>query len=122
MSGVAKEYLVRMDADPFRTQPSRDETSNGRGEHSDDNQVDTGTNLECAGRYARNAPRDTDEKPMPAPNARRTRVRAAAATAPATTAAHDTAGLSSTALENSTVSIVSIAIIAPWMNVPPRFN
>src|SRR5665647_1845938 len=53
MSGVAKEYLVRMDADPFRTQPSRDETSNGRSEHGDDNQVDTGTNLECAGRYAR---------------------------------------------------------------------
>ena len=44
MSGVAKEYLVRVDADPFCPQPPRDETSNGRGEHSDDNQVDTGTN------------------------------------------------------------------------------
>src|ERR1039457_6013079 len=57
MSGVAKEDLVRMDADPFCPQPPRDETSNGRGKHSDDNQVDTGTNLECAGRYARIASR-----------------------------------------------------------------
>ena len=57
MSGVAKEDLVRMYADPFCPQPPRDETSNGRGEHSDDNQVDTGTNLECAGRHARIAPR-----------------------------------------------------------------
>src|ERR1035437_8432758 len=53
----AKEDLVRMYADPFRTQPPRDETSNGRGEHRDDNQLDTGTNLECARRYARIAPR-----------------------------------------------------------------
>src|SRR5476649_2731034 len=57
MSGIAKEDLVCMDADPFCPQPPRDETSNGRGEHSDDNQVETGTNLECAARYPRIAPR-----------------------------------------------------------------
>src|SRR5665811_2080525 len=57
MSGVAKEYLVRMDADPFCTQPPCDITADGRGEHGDDNQVETGANLECAGRYARIAPR-----------------------------------------------------------------
>jgi hypothetical protein len=47
---------------------------------------------------------DTAENPMPAPNARRTRVRAAAAIAPAAMAGHDTAGLSSTGVEISTVS------------------
>ena len=57
MSGVAKEDFVRMDVDPFCTQPPRDVASNGRGEHSDDNQIETGANLECAGRYARIAPR-----------------------------------------------------------------
>src|SRR5664279_2461743 len=41
---------------------------------------------------------------MPTPNARRTRVRAAAATAPAAIAAHDTAGLSATGVEISTDS------------------
>ena len=57
MSSVAKEDFVRMDADPFCTQAPRDETSNGRGEHRHDNQIDTGVNLECAGRYAGIAPR-----------------------------------------------------------------
>src|SRR5450759_1316041 len=64
---------------------------------------------------------DTDEKPMPAPNARRTRVRAAAATAPATTAAHDTAGLSSAGVETSTASIVSKTINAPLDECPSAF-
>src|SRR5450759_1344682 len=45
-------------------------------------------------------------------------VRAAAATAPATTAAHDTAGLSSMALEISTASIVSMTINAPSDECP----
>jgi len=57
MSSVAKEHFVLMDADPFCTQAPRDETSNGRREHSDDNQIDTGADLECAGRYAGNASR-----------------------------------------------------------------
>src|ERR1700691_2514497 len=39
---------------------------------------------------------ETAEKPMPAPNATSKRVNAAAATAPAATAAHDTAGCAST--------------------------
>jgi len=47
---------------------------------------------------------DTAENPMPAPNARRTRVMAAAATAPAAIAGHDTAGLSSAGVEISTDS------------------
>ena len=57
MSGVAKEDFVRMHARPFRTQPPRDVTSNGRREHGDDNQIKTGTDLKCAGRDARIAPR-----------------------------------------------------------------
>src|SRR5665811_1952897 len=57
MCGVAEEDFVRMDADPFSTQAPCDVTANGRGEHGDDNQIDTGANLECAGRYARTAPR-----------------------------------------------------------------
>src|ERR1700733_14164498 len=39
---------------------------------------------------------ETAEKPMPAPNATSKRVSAAAATAPAATAGHDTAGCAST--------------------------
>src|SRR5665647_511224 len=57
MCGVAQEDFVRMDAEPLSTQAPCDVTSNGRGEHGDDNQIDTGANLECAGRYARTAPR-----------------------------------------------------------------
>jgi hypothetical protein len=47
---------------------------------------------------------DTVENPMPAPNARRTRVMAAAAIAPAAIAGQDTAGLSSAGVEISTDS------------------
>src|SRR5664279_2980817 len=56
MRGVAKEDFVAMDAEPFCTQPPCDVTANGRGEHGDDNQIETGANLECVGRYARTAP------------------------------------------------------------------
>jgi hypothetical protein len=57
MSGVAKEDFVGMYANPFCTQPPRNVTSNGRGKHRNDNQIETGANFECAGRYARIAPR-----------------------------------------------------------------
>ena len=56
MSGVAKKDFVGMYADPFRTQPPRDVASYGRGKHSDNNQIKTGANFECGGRYARIAP------------------------------------------------------------------
>ena len=56
MSGVAKKDFVGMYPDPSRTQPPRDITSYGRGEHSDNNQIKTGANFECGGRYARIAP------------------------------------------------------------------
>jgi hypothetical protein len=59
---------------------------------------------------------------MPAPNASRTRVRAAAAIAPAATAAHDTGELSSTGLEISTASIVSITMNATSDECFPAFQ
>ena len=46
-NGVAKEDFVRMYADPFCTQSPRNESSNRRGEHSDNNQINTAADLEC---------------------------------------------------------------------------
>ena len=62
MSGIAKEDLVRMYADPFCTQSPRNESSNGRGEHSDNNQINPAADLECTSRYARIAPRGYGRK------------------------------------------------------------
>src|ERR1019366_6346728 len=64
--------------------------------HSDNNQIKTGANFECGGRYARIAPGGYDREAH-ADTERK-------ATAPAAIAAHDTVGLSATGVEISTDS------------------
>ena len=122
MGGIAKENFVGMDAEPFRTQPPRNVTANSRGEHSNDDQIEAGADFECAGRYARTAPRRNGREAHPSTKRKENQSESGRATAPAATAAHDTAELSSTGLEISTVSIVSIDINASVTTAEPRLD